>query len=79
MKENLLLLRDLHLFFINTQKFKQSPRKYLICQTISKQFAGANTRRKLNNPLQEQAKTLFLHRKPKRNAHFWTYQFRSVH
>ena len=29
-----------------------------------------NKRRKLNNPLQEQAKTLFLHRKPKRNAQF---------
>ena len=29
-----------------------------------KQFAGANKRRKLNNPLREQAKTLFLYRKP---------------
>ena len=32
--------------------------------------------RKLNNPLREQAKTLFLH---ERNAHFWTCQFKSVH
>ena len=69
----------LHLFFINNQKFKQSPRKSLICETISKQFAGANKRPKLNNPLQEQAKTLFLHRKPIRNAHFWTCHFKSVH
>ena len=37
---------------------------------MSKQFARANKRRKLNNPLRVQAKTLFLHRKPKRNAHF---------
>ena len=66
-------------FFINNQKFKQSPRKSLICETISKQFAGANKRPKLNNPLQEQAKPLFLHRKPKRNAHFWTCHFKSVH
>ena len=35
---------------------------------MSKQFAGASKRRKLNNPLRVQAKTLFLHRKPKRNA-----------
>ena len=27
-----------------------------------KQFAGANKRRRLNNPLREHAKTLFLHR-----------------
>ena len=67
------------LFLVNNQRFKQSPRKSLICQTISKQFGGANKRRKLNNPLQEQAKTLFLHRKSKRNAHFWTCQFKSVH
>ena len=46
---------------------------------MAKQFAGANKRQKLNNPLREQAKTLFLHRKPKRNAHFWTCQFKSVH
>ena len=37
---------------------------------MSEQFAGASKRRKLNNPLRVQAKTLFLHRKPKRNAHF---------
>ena len=37
---------------------------------MSKQFAGASKRRKLNNPLRVQAKTLFLHRKPKRNVHF---------
>ena len=67
------------LFFINNQKFKQSPRKSLICQTISKQFAGANKRRKLNNPLREQAKILFLHREPKRNAHFWTCQIYVLH
>ena len=65
-------------FFINNKKFKQSPRKSLICYTISKQFAAANKRRKLNSPLREQAKTFFLHRKPKRNAHFWTCQFKSV-
>ena len=69
----------IHLFFINNQKFKQSPRKSLICETISKQFAGANKRRKLNNALREQAKTLFLHKKHKRNAHFWTGQFKSGH
>ena len=40
--------QKLHLFYINNQKFKQSPRKSL---TISKQFAGVNKRRKLNNPL----------------------------
>ena len=51
-------------FFINNQKFTQSLRKSIICQTISKQFAGANKRRKLNNPLREQAKTLFLQMKP---------------
>ena len=59
-------------FLINNQKFKQSPRKSLICLKICKQFAGENKRRKLNNPLRVQAKTLFLHRKSKRNAHFWT-------
>ena len=32
-----------------------------------------------NLTLREQAKTLFLHRKPKKNAHFWTSQFQSVH
>ena len=53
-------------FFLNNQKFKQPLRKSL----ISKQLAGANKRRKLNNPLRELAKTLFLQRKPKRNAHF---------
>ena len=62
-------------FFINNQKFKQSPQNL----KFFKQFAGVNKSRKLNNPLQEQAKTFFLHRKPKRNAHFWTCQFRSVH
>ena len=35
-------------------------------------------RQKLNNLLREQGKTLFLHRKPKRNAHFWTCQFKSA-
>ena len=34
------------LFLVNNQRFEQSPRKSLICQTISKQFAGANKRRK---------------------------------
>ena len=29
------------------------------------QFAGANKRRKLNNPVREQAKNLFLYRKPR--------------
>ena len=33
-------------------------------------MAGANKRRKLNNPEQEQTKTLSLPRKPKRNAQF---------
>ena len=66
------------LFFINNQNFKQSPRKSIICLTISKEFSGVNKRRKLSNPLREQAKTLFLHRKLKRNAHFWTCQFKSV-
>ena len=56
-------------FFIDNQMFKQSPRK----------FGGANKKRKLNNTLRKQAKTLFLHRKPKRNAHFLTCQFKSVH
>ena len=46
---------------------------------MSKQFAGANKRRELNNPLGEQAKTLFLYRKTKRNVQFWTCQFKSVH
>ena len=55
-------------FFINNQKFKKPPRKFLICYIISKQFAEANKRRKLNNPLGEQAKILFLHRKPKRKC-----------
>ena len=64
---------------ISSQKFKQSARKSLICQTISKQFAGANKKPKLNNPLREQAKTFFLHGKSKRNAHFWTCQFKNVH
>ena len=36
-------------------------------------------RQKLNNPLREQAKTAFLHRKPMRSAHFWTFQFNIVH
>ena len=39
--------------FINNQKFKQSTRKSLICLTISKQFSGANKKRKSNNPLRE--------------------------
>ena len=34
--------------------------------------------KKLNNPLGEQAKVLFLHKKPKRNAHFWTCEFKSA-
>ena len=67
-------LKDIHLFFINNQTFKQSPRKSLILQTISKQFAGANKRRKLNNPLGERAKILLQHRTPKRKAHFWACQ-----
>ena len=70
---DLLTVLTTNTFFLNNPKFKQSPLKFLICQTISKQFAGANKRQKLNNPLREQAKTLFLQRKPKRNAHFWTY------
>ena len=70
---------EVHHFFINNQIFKQSPRKSLIFKTISEQFAGANKRGKLNNPLRKQTKTLFLHRKPKRNGHFWTCQFKSVH
>ena len=69
----------LHLFFINKKKIKQSAGKSLICLTISKQFARANKRRKLNSPLREQAKTLFLHGKPNRNAHFWTCHFKNVH
>ena len=44
-------------------------KKYLICYIISKQFAGANKRRKLNNPLRVQAKETFLHRRPKREMH----------
>ena len=66
-------------FFINNQTFKQSPRKSLVCYTISEQFSRANKRRKLNNPLREQPKTPLLHRKAKRNAHFWTCQFKNVH
>ena len=46
-----------HLFFINNNKFKQLPRKSLICYTIPKQFAVANKRQKLNNALREQAQT----------------------
>ena len=61
-------------FFVKNQKFNRAENLQFV-----KQFAAANKRRKLNNPLQELAKTLFQHRKPKRNAHFWTCQFRSVH
>ena len=39
-----LLKHNYTFFFINNQKFKQSPRKSLIFQIISKQFAGANKR-----------------------------------
>ena len=74
-----IIQRYVHLFCINNKKFKQLPRKSLICETISKQIAGVNKSQKLNNPLGEQAKTLFLHRKPQRNNHFWTCQFKSVH
>ena len=74
-----LLKSTLHLFFINSEKFKQSPPKSLICYTISKQSVRENKGQRLNNPLQVQAKTLFLHRKPKKNAQFWTCQFKSVH
>ena len=49
--------------YVSNQKFKQSVWKSLTCQTISKQFARANKRPKLNNPLREQVKTLFLHGK----------------
>ena len=56
----------------NDQKFKQSPQKSLICYTISKQFAWANKRPKLDNPLRKHAKTLFMHRKTKGNSNFWT-------
>ena len=60
---------SIHLFFYKqSQKFKQSHQKFLICLTISKQFAGASKRRKLNNPLREQSKTLFLLRKPKKKC-----------
>ena len=41
----------LHPFFINNQKLKQCPKNL--------QFSGANKRRKLNNALRAQAKTLF--------------------
>ena len=51
----------------------------MICLTISKQFAGANKKRKLNNPLGEQAETLFCIGNLRENAHFWTYQFKSAH
>ena len=37
-----------------------------------------NKRRISNNPLWEQAKTLFLQRKPKRNTYFWTCQLKSL-
>ena len=70
---------QVHFFYLNNQKFKKSLRKSLICEAISKQFVRANKRRKLNNPLWEQAKTLFLKRKPTRNALFRTCQFKSVH
>ena len=60
-------------FLINNKK---SPQKSLICLTISKQFVGADKRRKTNSPLREQAKSFFLQRKPKRNAHLWTCQFK---
>ena len=46
-----ILSRSTSFFFINNQKFKQSPRKPIICYTISKQFAGENKRRKINNRL----------------------------
>ena len=72
-------LLELHFYLQPIKKLKQSPRKSLICETISKQFARANKRQKLSYPLGEQAETFFLHRKPKTNAHFWTYQFKSTH
>ena len=56
--------------------YKQS-KIYTIHLTIFKR--DKNKRQKLNNPSQEQAKALFLHRKSKRNADFWTCQFKSVH
>ena len=49
--------KQIQVFLINNQKCKQSPRKSLICETISKKFAGATKRRKLNNPQREQYKT----------------------
>ena len=49
---------------MNNQKFKQSPRKLNEQETKIKQTT---------------ARTGLLHRKPKRNAHFWTCQFKSVH
>ena len=51
MKSAQNLFKQIHLFYINNQKFKQSSRKSIICKTISKQFAGENEKRKLNNPL----------------------------
>ena len=66
-------------FFINNQKFKRSPRKSLIFKQFLNDLPETNKRRTLKNPLLEQAKTLFLLRKPKINSHFWTCQFKSVH
>ena len=63
------------LFFINNQKFKQLPRKFI----ISKQFVGANKRRKLNNPLGEQTKTFSCIGNLRENAHFWSVQKCALH
>ena len=72
-------LFQLHLFFfINNQKFEQSPQKSLFVQQFLNNLR-ANKRRKLNSPLREQTKTFSRYRKPKRNAQFWTCQFKSVH
>ena len=66
-------------FFIKNQKFKRSPRKSLIFKQFLNDLPETSKRRTLKNPLLEQAKTLFLLRKPKINSHFWTCQFKSVH
>ena len=65
------VLCKIHLFSINNQKSKELPRKCLICQTISKQFAGANKRGKLNNPLGEQANPFSTYSRVPNNRRGW--------
>ena len=68
--EQLLLPSDI--------KGLQSPR-YLIYLTISIQSAGANKRRKLNNPLGNRLKPFFCIGRLRENVHFWNCQCKSAH